>query len=215
MPRTLARAIVALAFAPAALLAQGPRASATAARPTAPATATAVLAGGCFWGVEAVFEHVRGVVDVVSGYAGGEAGTAEYEKVGTGTTGHAESVRITYYPSQVSYGELLRVFFSVAHDPTQKDRQGPDVGPQYRSVIFFSDTAQARAARAYVAQLEQAKFFPAPIVTEIVPLRGFYPAEAYHQNFATLNPTHPYIAYHDLPKIERLKAGLPELYRAR
>jgi len=204
MPGSLVRAAVALVIAPTLALAQGA---------SAPATRTAVLAGGCFWGVEAVFEHVRGVVDVVSGYAGGDAKNAEYEKVGTGTSGHAESVRITYDPAQVTYGELLRVFFSVAHDPTQKDRQGPDVGPQYRSAIFYADAEQERVARAYVAQLEQAKFFKQPIVTEIVPLRGFYQAEDYHQDFAALHPTHPYIVYHDLPKVERLREGLPELYR--
>ena len=215
MSRTLLRAALALAFAPALLRAQGPGAAAASVRPAARAAATAVLAGGCFWGVEAVFEHVRGVVSVASGYSGGNAETADYEQVNTGTTGHAEAVRITYDPSQVSYGELLRVFFSVAHDPTQKDRQGPDVGPQYRSAIFFADAEQERVARAYVAQLEKAKFFKGPIVTELAPLRAFYRAEEYHQDFAARNPTHPYIVHHDLPKVERLKAGLPELYRER
>jgi peptide-methionine (S)-S-oxide reductase len=205
--------VAALLLVPLAAGAQG-AASAASPRP-ARATATAVLAGGCFWGVEAVFEHVRGVVDVVSGYSGGNAETAEYEKVNTGVTGHAEAVRITYDPSQVSYGELLRVFFSVAHDPTQKDRQGPDVGPQYRSAIFFADAEQERVARAYVAQLEKARFFKRPIVTEITSLRAFYQAEEYHQDFAARNPRHPYIVHHDLPKVERLKAGLPELYRER
>lgn len=183
--------------------------------PAPRATETAVLAGGCFWGVEAVFEHVRGVVSVSSGYSGGDASTANYDRVGTGRTGHAEAVRIVYDPSEVTYGELLRVFFSVAHDPTQKDRQGPDVGPQYRSAIFFANGDQERQARAYVAQLEAARFYRAPIVTEIVPLRAFYEAEAYHQDFVARYPTHPYVAHHDLPKRERLRDGLPTLYRER
>jgi peptide-methionine (S)-S-oxide reductase len=174
---------------------------------------TAVLAGGCFWGIEAVFEHVKGVTRVVSGYAGGTKATASYDKVSSGKTGHAEAVQITYDPAQVSYGTLLRVFFSVAHDPTQLNRQGPDVGPQYRSAIFYSGDEEKRAAEAYIAQLEQAKAFARPIVTEVAPLDAFYPAEDYHQDYAVRNPTQPYIVIHDLPKVERLKAEFPELWR--
>ena len=176
-------------------------------------TATAVFAGGCFWGMEAVFRHVRGVVDAVVGYAGGDARTADYETVSTGTTGHAESVKVTYDTSQVSYADLLRVFFSVAHDPTQLDRQGPDEGTQYRSAIFYATEQQRRAAVAYVAQLTRAKTFPHPIVTQITPLAGFYPAEAYHQDFAERHPDYPYIVIQDRPKVERLRARLPQLYR--
>ena len=181
--------------------------------PSAPGTQTIVLAGGCFWGIEAVFEHIKGVTDAVSGYAGGSRSQAEYETVSTGTTGHAESVQITYDPSKVSLEKLLQVFFSVAHDPTQLNRQGPDVGPQYRSAIFFADAEQARVARAYIDQLTKAKVFPKPIVTQVVKLEGFYPAEAYHQNFAERNPTYPYIVYHDLPKVANLKKQFPDLYR--
>jgi peptide-methionine (S)-S-oxide reductase len=175
---------------------------------------TAVFAGGCFWGVEAVFEHVRGVRDVRSGYAGGRAATAHYEQVGQGDTGHAEAVEITYDPSKVSYGQLLKVFFAVAHDPTQVNRQGPDVGTQYRSAIFTLDDEQARVAKAYIAQMTAARTFGrAAIATQVVPLRGFFPAEAYHQDFARLNPTHPYIVVHDAPKVARLHDRFPALYR--
>ena len=185
-----------------------------AARPARAATAKAVFAGGCFWGVEAVFEHVRGVRDVRSGYAGGRAATAHYEQVGQGDTGHAEAVEITYDPSKVSYGQLLKVFFAVAHDPTQVNRQGPDVGTQYRSAIFTLDDEQARVAKAYIAQMTAARTFGrAAIATQVVPLRGFFPAEAYHQDFARLNPTHPYIVVHDAPKVARLHERLPGLYR--
>lgn len=174
---------------------------------------TAVFAGGCFWGVQGVFQHVDGVLAAVSGYAGGDAAAAHYREVGTGRTGHAEAVQVTYDPSKLSYGRLMQIFFSVAHDPTQLDRQGPDVGPQYRSAIFPVDAAQARAASAYIAQLGQAKAFDAAIATKIEPGRAFYPAEAYHQDFLTLNPTHPYIVVNDLPKIEALRRFFPELYR--
>ena len=176
---------------------------------------TAVLAGGCFWGVQAVFQHLNGVQAAVSGYAGGERATAEYETVSSGTTGHAESVQVTFDPSVVSYGEILRVFFSVAHDPTQLNRQGPDTGPQYRSAIFYGNAAQQAAANAYIAQLQRTKVFDRPVVTQVVPLVKFYPAEAYHQDFARLNPNYPYIVYHDAPKVRNLKAKLPGLYVSR
>jgi peptide-methionine (S)-S-oxide reductase len=178
----------------------------------APGEATAVIAGGCFWGIQAVFQHVKGVSSAVSGYAGGEASTAHYEVVGTGMTGHAESVKITYDPSQISYGQLLKVFFSVAHDPTQLNRQGPDQGTQYRSAIFFGGEEQKRIAEAYVSQLQQVKAFPRSIVTQIVPLKGFYQAEGYHQNYATLHPNDPYIMINDAPKVEHLRQQFPNLY---
>ncbi len=173
---------------------------------------TAVFAGGCFWGVEAVFEHVRGVTDAVSGYAGGAGANPDYEAVSGGGTGHAEVVRVTYDPAQVSYAQLLRVFFSVAHDPTQLNFQGPDHGTQYRSAIFTADAQQATEATAYVAQLTKARTFDAPIVTQIVPLKQFYPAEAYHQDFAERNPSYPYIVIHDRPKVEALRKQFPQLY---
>jgi peptide-methionine (S)-S-oxide reductase len=173
---------------------------------------TTVVAGGCFWGIQAVFQHVRGVADATSGYSGGSSATAEYEIVSTGTTGHAESVKITFDPSKISYGQLLKVFFSVAHDPTQLNRQGPDSGKQYRSVIFYANEEQKRVAEAYIAQLNSAKVFSKPIVTQLVPLKAFYPAEAYHQNYATLHPDQPYIAYNDLPKVANLQKLLPNLY---
>ena len=173
---------------------------------------TAVFAGGCFWGVEAVFRHVKGVSSAVSGYAGGSAKTADYEKVSNGTTGHAEAVEVTFDPTQVSYGQLLRVFFSVAHDPTQLNRQGPDVGTQYRSALFFTSDEQKKVAQAYISQLNQAKVFPKPIVTETVMLPAFYQAEAYHQNYAALHPTQPYIVIHDAPKVVNLKEQFPTLY---
>jgi peptide-methionine (S)-S-oxide reductase len=175
---------------------------------------TAVLAGGCFWGVEGVFEHVRGVTDVVSGYAGGQADTAHYEVVGSGRTGHAESVRITFDPRAISYGEILRIFFSVAHDPTQLNRQGPDTGTQYRSEIFYADDAQKDIASRYIEQLDAARVFPRVIVTRVEPLQGFYPAEGYHQDFIAKNPHHPYIVFNDLPKIRNLEKEFPDFYRA-
>jgi len=176
--------------------------------------ATAVFAGGCFWGVQGVFQHVRGVENAVSGYTGGAADTAHYETVGEGSTGHAESVQVTYDPSQVSYGKLLQVFFSVAHNPTELNRQGPDRGTQYRSAIFPVNAEQEKIAKAYIAQLEAAKAFPSAIVTRIEEGKVFYPAEGYHQNYLTLHPYAPYIAINDLPKVENLKRLEPELYRA-
>ncbi len=176
-------------------------------------TATAVFAGGCFWGVDAVFRHVKGVSKVVSGYAGGGSDTANYETVSTGTTGHAESVEVTYDPSQVSYNDLLKVFFFVAHDPTELNRQGPDSGTQYRSLIFYANDEQKKMADDYIAQLDQRKAFSEPIVTKVVPLTGFYPAEAYHQNYLALHPDQPYIVINDLPKLERLQKTFPALYR--
>jgi peptide-methionine (S)-S-oxide reductase len=178
-----------------------------------PGKETAVFAGGCFWGVQAVFQHVHGVTSATSGYSGGASSTAEYEVVSTGQTGHAESVQVVFDPSQVTYGQLLKVFFSVAHDPTELNRQGPDSGTQYRSAIFFANDEQKRVASAYIAQLDQAKAFPSPIVTQVVPLKAFYPAEAYHQNYATLHPDNPYIAINDAPKVDHLREQLPELYK--
>lgn len=172
------------------------------------------LAGGCFWGVQGVFQHVKGVTSAVSGYAGGDRKTAEYEMVSTGRTGHAESVQVTFDPRQISYGQLLRIFFSVAHDPTELNRQGPDSGTQYRSAIFPSNAQQADVAKAYIAQLDQAHAFKKAIVTKIEPDRAFYPAEAYHQDYLTRNPTNPYIAINDMPKIDDLKRVFPEAYRA-
>ncbi len=174
---------------------------------------TAVLSGGCFWGVQGVFEHLIGVHRVVSGYAGGEHGTASYEVVSGGNTGHAESVQITFDPQEVSYGQLLQVFFSVAHDPTQLNRQGPDSGTQYRSSIFYADDSQKKVAEAYIAQLSKTGAFHGTIVTRVDPLKGFYPAEAYHQDFLLHNPTYPYIVINDLPKIRNFKQTLPALYR--
>jgi len=173
----------------------------------------AVLAGGCFWGIEAVFEHVKGVINSESGYSGGAAATADYEKVSSGRTGHAEAVRVTYDPSQVSYGQLLKVFFSVAHDPTELNRQGPDVGTQYRSAIFYANEDQKRIAQAYIAQLNESKAFDRPIATQITPLEAFYPAEAYHQDYLANHPDQPYIVINDIPKVENLKKQLPELYK--
>ena len=182
------------------------------AKASKPAQATAVFAGGCFWGVDAVFKHVKGVTSATSGYSGGSATTAHYEMVGSGLTGHAESVEVTYDPSQITYGQLLRVFFSVAHDPTQLNRQGPDVGSQYRSAIFYASPEQQRIAQAYIAQLDGAKAFPKPIVTEVAQLKAFYPAESYHQNYLALHPSSPYIVYNDLPKLAALKSQFPDLY---
>jgi peptide-methionine (S)-S-oxide reductase len=166
---------------------------------------TAVLAGGCFWGVEAVFEQLTGVDKVVAGFAGGDAKSAHYEIVSTGRTGHAESVEITYDPARITYGQLLKVFFAVAHDPTEKDRQGPDYGHQYRSAIFYRDAEQKKIAEDYIKQLEAAKVFSRPIVTEVTPLDHFYPAESYHQQFVKRHPTYPYVMYNDLPKLAKLK----------
>jgi peptide-methionine (S)-S-oxide reductase len=174
----------------------------------------AVLAGGCFWGVQGVFQHVEGVTSAISGYAGGAANTAHYEMVGTNTTGHAESVRVTFDPARISYGRILQIYFSVAHDPTELNRQGPDVGAQYRSAIFPAKPEQVRVAETYIAQLNQAHVFDAPIVTKVEPGREFYPAEDYHQDFLTRNPRYPYIAINDLPKIENLKRLFPDIYRA-
>jgi peptide-methionine (S)-S-oxide reductase len=173
---------------------------------------TAVLAGGCFWGVEGVFEHVKGVTRVVSGYTGGNADTASYEQVSTGRTGHAESVHISYDPARVSYGQLLKVYFSVAHDPTELNRQGPDSGTQYRSAIFYANAEQKRVAEAYIAQLQAAHAFAQPIVTQVAPLKGFYDAEAYHQDYLAHHPNQPYIVINDQPKIDHLRQQLPALY---
>lgn len=178
-------------------------------------TATAVFAGGCFWGVEAVFKHVKGVSSAVSGYAGGSAKTAHYEIIGTGLTGHAESVQVSYDPSQISYGQLLRVFFSVAHDPTQLNRQGPDSGTQYRSAIFYADPEQQRIAQAYIEQLQSAKLFGRPIVTQLAPLNAFYPAEDYHQDYLAKHPDSMYIVINDLPKLNHLKQEFPQFYVSR
>jgi peptide-methionine (S)-S-oxide reductase len=192
-----------------------PPAALDASRSATSGQQTAVISGGCFWGIQAVFQHVRGVISATSGYAGGSAETAEYETVSTGETGHAESVQIVYDPSQITYGALLRVFFSVAHDPTQLNRQGPDQGTQYRSSIFYGNDEQKRIAEAYIAQLDKARVFSRPIVTQVVPLQGFYPAEAYHQNYATLHPHQPYIVMNDAPKLEHLRQEFPDLYTGR
>jgi peptide-methionine (S)-S-oxide reductase len=176
---------------------------------------TAVLAGGCFWGVQGVFEHVRGVQKVVAGYAGGNRSTADYETVSTGTTGHAESVKITFDPAAISYGQILQIAFSVVHDPTQLNRQGPDVGSQYRSAIFYADETQKRIAEAYIDQLDKSHAFPRAIVTRVDPLKGFFPAEDYHQDYLIHNPNAPYIAMYDIPKVENFKRMFPELYSGR
>jgi peptide-methionine (S)-S-oxide reductase len=173
---------------------------------------TAVLAGGCFWGIEAVFKHLKGVIDATSGYSGGSAKTASYEMVSSDTTGHAESVKVTYNPSEISFGQLLKIFFSVAHDPTEVNRQGPDVGTQYRSAIFYGNGKQQRIAQAYIEQLESAKIFRRRIATAVVPLEAFYPAEAYHQNYAARHPYDPYIMFNDKPKVDALRKQYPGLY---
>ncbi|MGH9616555.1 MAG: peptide-methionine (S)-S-oxide reductase MsrA [Acidobacteriaceae bacterium] len=178
-----------------------------------PGRETAVLAGGCFWGTQAVFERVKGVLATTAGYAGGSAATATYAQVMTEKTGHAESVRVVFDPSKITYGTLLRIFFSVAHDPTQLNRQGPDIGPSYRSVIFYANPEQERIAKAYIAQLDAAKVFRKPIVTQVVPLQGFYPAEAYHQDYALHNPFNPYVEVCDRPKIGALKKEFPDLFQ--
>lgn len=181
---------------------------------TTATTEQAVLAGGCFWGMQGVFQHVVGVTSAVSGYTGGNAATAHYDVVETGETGHAESVQITFDPRRISYGRILQIYFSVAHDPTELNYQGPDTGTQYRSTIFPTSPQQADIAKAYIAQLNQAHTFRAPVVTTVEPGRTFYPAEAYHQDFLARNPTNPYIAYNDLPKITALQHEFPDLYRA-
>jgi len=174
---------------------------------------TAVLAGGCFWCVEAVFRQIAGVDSVVSGYSGGDAASAHYDMVSTGKTGHVETVKVTYNPRKISYGQLLKVFFDVAHDPTQIDRQGPDIGPQYRSMIFYSDPEQKRVAEAYIKQLDQAKVFHSPIVTQVVELKAFYPAEEHHQNYCSRHPQDRYVMEVAIPKVEKTKKQLPELVK--
>ena len=182
--------------------------------PSSPAAGeqTAVLAGGCFWGVDAVFKHLKGVTGVVSGYAGGDNTTATYGAVSSGTTGHAESVRITYDPTKISYAQLLKVFFAVAHDPTELNRQGPDRGTQYRSAIFYANPQQEQVAQAYIKQLDKARVFPAPIVTQVTALKQFYPAEAYHQGYLANHPYQPYLVINDMPKLEQLRKVFPALY---
>jgi peptide-methionine (S)-S-oxide reductase len=203
-----------LVLGAAAWAANGPLPAPAVDAPTAKAQSeqTAVVAGGCFWGIQAVFQHVKGVVSATSGYSGGASVTAHYEVVSTGATGHAESVKIVYDPSQITYGELLRVFFSVALDPTELNRQGPDEGTQYRSAIFYSSDEQQHIAEAYIAQLDKAKVFSRPIVTQVVPLKAFYAAEAYHQNYAANHPDDLYIRYNDAPKVTRLRQQFPDLY---
>ncbi len=182
-------------------------------KPTAKGSETAVLAGGCFWCTEAVFDHVIGVQKVISGFSGGDAASAHYETVGAGKTNHAESIEVHFDPSKVSYGTILKVFFSVAHDPTQLNKQGPDWGRQYRSAIFYKDAEQKRIAEAYITQLNDAKVFDKPIVTEVSPLKGFYAAEGYHQHFVQNNPNHPYVIQNSLPKLSKLKKQFPELWK--
>jgi peptide-methionine (S)-S-oxide reductase len=219
VPITLVAAIVAVAaWQPWAISAAAEKAVVIPAptldaQPGPRVSEVAVLAGGCFWGVQGVFQHVEGVTRAVSGYAGGNAESANYEATSSGTTGHAESVEITFDPSKISYGKILQIYFSVAHDPTQFNYQGPDIGPQYRSAIFPTNEEQARVAKAYIAQLDQAKVYGDTIVTTIEPSHGFHPAEDYHQDYLTLNPTQPYIVINDLPKIENLKRLFPKLYR--
>jgi len=179
-----------------------------------PGKATAIFAGGCFWGTQSVFERVKGVLSTTAGYAGGSAATATYDQVTQENTGHAESVKVVYDPSKITYGQLLRIFFSVAHDPTQLNRQGPDVGPSYRSVIFYTNDEQQKLSKEYIAQLDAAKVFPAPIVTQVVPLKAFYDAESYHQDYALNNPNNPYIMICDRPKIAALKEQFPDLFKA-
>jgi peptide-methionine (S)-S-oxide reductase len=186
-----------------------------APRASAPSKQTAVIAGGCFWGIQAVFQHVKGVISATSGYSGGTKKNPDYELVSSGTTGHAESVQIVFDPSQVTYGELLRVFFSVAHDPTKLNRQGPDEGTQYRSIIFYNSDEEKHIAEAYIAQLDAAKVFPHHIVTQVVPLQAFYPAESYHQDYAALHPDQPYIYFNDAPKVDHLKQEFPDLYSSK
>ncbi|RYF46333.1 MAG: peptide-methionine (S)-S-oxide reductase [Comamonadaceae bacterium] len=206
--------VIALQWEGAALAVQRvPAPAADAVAPSA-ATETAVFAGGCFWGVQGVLQHVKGVSNAVSGYAGGAATTARYDEIGSGRTGHAESVRISYDPKQISYGKLLQIYFSVAHDPTELNRQGPDTGTQYRSTVFPANADQARVANAYIAQLNQARTFGKPLATTVEPLKPFYPAEAYHQDFLVKHPTHGYIVVNDLPKVADLQRLFPESFRA-
>jgi peptide-methionine (S)-S-oxide reductase len=181
-------------------------------RASSPAKEKIVLAGGCFWGIQAVFQHVKGVISATSGYSGGTVKNPDYETVSSGSTGHAESVQIVYDPSQITYGQLLRIFFSVAHDPTELNRQGPDEGTQYRSVIFYNNDGQKRIAEAYIAQLDQAKIYPQKIATQVVAFQAFYPAEAYHQNYAAMHPDNPYIVYNDAPKVANLRKEFPDVY---
>jgi len=225
MTALMTRVTAAVAFAGGALLLANrgvnrpgtttivPTATSGASLALAPRDESIVFAGGCFWGIQAVFEHVRGVKSAVSGYAGGTVTSPSYEDVSSGTTGHAESVEVVFDASQVSLGQLLEVFFSVAHDPTQKNRQGPDVGTQYRSAVFYRTDEQRRVTEAYIKQLADAKSYSRPIVTEVAPLRAFYPAESYHQHYAMLHPDSPYIATYDLPKVAALKARFATLYR--
>jgi peptide-methionine (S)-S-oxide reductase len=209
-----ATAALALGFAAPALAAEDAVVIPTPAVDAAPASGiqTAVLAGGCFWGVQGVFQHTSGVVNAVSGYAGGSKATADYRMVSSGTTGHAEAVEIRYDPKKISYGKILQIFFSVVHDPTQLNRQGPDTGTQYRSAIFTTSDEQKKVAEAYIAQLNDAGVYSKPIVTKIGRLEAFYPAEAYHQDYLTLHPTQPYIAYNDIPKVENLKKLFADNY---
>ena len=198
----------------------GPAAAIPAATTDAPLAKakgkeSAVLAGGCFWGVQAVFQHVKGVISATSGYAGGTVKNPEYEVVSTGKTGHAESVKIVYDPSKITYGQLLRIFFSVAHDPTELNRQGPDTGTQYRSAIFYSNDEQKTIAEGYIAQLDKAKVYPSRIVTEVAPLNAFYEAESYHQDYAERHPDNPYIMYNDAPKVANLRQQFPDLYKGK
>ena len=221
--RILSFATIAAALIASAALgsrAKAPRSSAEFPRPaldqptpSEKGKETAVLSGGCFWGVQAVYQHTRGVISATSGYAGGEADTASYEVVGSGTTGHAESVKIVYDPSQITYGQLLMIFFSVAHNPTELNKQGPDWGTQYRSSIFYANPEQEKIADAYIKQLNEAKVYSGKIVTAVVPLKGFYPAEGYHQDYLKLHPNNPYIVINDMPKLQNLKREYPQLYR--
>ena len=223
MLRMLLQRAAALGAAPLAVLlgsaARSPRTEAPSPLVSVVTTSrneqVAVFSGGCFWGIQAVFQHVKGVTNAVSGYAGGDAATANYDRVSDGNTGHAESVRVTFDPAQVSYEQLLHVFFAIAHDPTQLNRQGPDHGTQYRSAIWFTSEQQKTAAESYIAQLNTSKFWPRPIVTQVAALGTFYPAESYHQDYATLHPMQPYIAIHDAPKVALLKKQMPSLYRER
>jgi len=220
-PRPMIQAVLFIAFfGVAASLAQAaepavviPAPTLDAAPPAAGGSQTVVLAGGCFWGVQAVFQHSKGVTQAVSGYAGGQKETAHYEMVGSGRTGHAESVQVTFDPRQISLGKILQIYFSVAHNPTELNRQGPDEGTQYRSEIFYADEEQKRVAEAYIAQLDKAQVFGRPIVTKVEALAGFFPAEGYHQDFAVLHPTYPYIVFNDLPKLENLQRLFPDAYR--
>lgn len=200
----------AMAAEPAVVI---PAPAVDAPTPSRTGVQTVVLAGGCFWGVQAVFQHTKGVTAAVSGYAGGDKQTAHYEVVGSGRTGHAELVKVTFDPQQISYGTILQIYFSVAHNPTELNYQGPDTGTQYRSAVFYADDAQKRVAEAYIAQLDKTNVFGEPIVTRLKPLRGFYPAEDYHQDFAVLHPTYPYIVFNDAPKVQNLKRLFANLYR--